>query len=106
MVAVMNNIKVIDGYHNIYPNSYKIKFRKIISRELEANEELRKYYDDWGNRVYAFYSDKDNLLLDFAAAKKIGADYVISSFAIKNNNLEIICSRCNNSKKLFLYKIL
>lgn len=105
MVAVMNNIKVIDGYHNIYPNDYKIKFRKIISRELDKNEELKKYYDNWGNRVYAFYNDKDNLLLDFVAAKKIGADYVISSFAIKNKNLEIICSGCNNSKKLFLYKI-
>ena len=26
MVAVMNNIRVIDGYHTIYPLSYKIKF--------------------------------------------------------------------------------
>jgi hypothetical protein len=106
MVAVMNNIKVIDGYHNIYPNDYKLKFRKIISKELDNNIKLKNYYDDWGNRVYAFYTDKNNLLLDFLAAKEIGADYVISSFAITNENLKIICSKCNNSKKLFLYKIL
>ena len=106
MVAVMNNIKVIDGYHNIYPNDYKLKFRKIISKELDNNIKLKNYYDDWGNRVYAFYTDKNNLLLDFLAAKEIGADYVISSFAITDENLKIICSKCNNSKKLFLYKIL
>ena len=31
MIAVMNDIKVIDGYHSIYPLSYKIEFRKIIA---------------------------------------------------------------------------
>ena len=29
MIAVMHDISVIDGYHAIYPMSYKIKFRKI-----------------------------------------------------------------------------
>ena len=55
MIAVMNDIKVIDGYHNIYPLNYKIKFRKIIEKELEKNNVLKNYYDDWGNRIYAFY---------------------------------------------------
>ena len=34
MIAVMNDMYVIDGYHNIYPTRYKIKFRKIIEKEL------------------------------------------------------------------------
>ena len=106
MVAVMNDIKVIDGYHNLYPLKYKIKFRKIIADELEKNVTLKRYYDNWGNRVYAFYSDKNDLILNFQYAKKLGADYVISKFPIQNNNLKITCYNCNGSKEIFLYKIL
>jgi len=106
MVAVMNDIRVIDGYHTIYPLSYKIKFRKIIERELESNIELKAYYDDWGSRVYAFYSNENNLMLNFHFAKKLGADYVVSKFPIENNELKMVCFKCNNSKNLFLYKIL
>ena len=106
MIAVMNDIRVIDGYHEIYPRNYKIKFRKIIEKELENNSELKKYYDNWGNRVYAFYSDQNNLMLDFKYAKKLGAKYVISKFLINNDDLEIACYECNNSSQMFLYRIL
>ena len=43
MVAVMNDINVIDGYHALYPLAYKKKFREIIKDELENNESLRNY---------------------------------------------------------------
>ena len=106
MIAVMNDIRVIDGYHTIYPLSYMIKFRKIIERELDNNIILKNYYDNFGSRVYAFYSDENNIMLNFQAAKTLDADYVISRFPIKNNELKIVCYKCNNSKNLFLYKIL
>ena len=106
MIAVMNDIKVIDGYHNIYPLSYKIKFRKIIENELEKNIVLKNYYDNWGSRVYAFYNDKNNIMLNFQSAKTLGAHYVISKFPIKNKELKTICYKCNNSNHIFLYKIL
>lgn len=106
MIAVMNDIKVIDGYHNIYPLNYKIRFRKIIEKELEKNIKFKNYYDNWGNRVYAFYNDKNNIMLNFQSAKTLGANYIISKFPIKNNELKIICYECNNSKHIFLYKIL
>ena len=35
MVAVMNDINVIDGYHTLYPLKYKKEFRKIIQEELK-----------------------------------------------------------------------
>ena len=106
MIAVMNDIKVIDGYHNLYPLSYKFKFIKIIEKELEKNTDLKNYYDSWGSRVYAFYNNQNNIMLNFQAAKKIGADYVISKFPIENNELEKVCSECNGSNEIFLYKIL
>jgi len=106
MIAAMNDIKVIDGYYTVYPLSYKIKFRKIIEKELEKNIKLKNYYDRWGSRVYAFYNDEKNIMLNFQSAKTLGADYVISKFPIKNNDLKIICSECNNSDDIFLYEIL
>jgi hypothetical protein len=106
LIAVMNDMRVIDGYHEIYPKSYKIKFRKIIEKELENNSGLKKYYDNWGSRVYAFYNDQNNLMLDFKYAKELGAKYVISKFPINNEDLEIACYKCNNSNKLYLYRIL
>ena len=106
MIAAMNDIYVIDGYHQIYPLSYKIKFRKIIEDELNQNQKLKKYYDEWGNRVYLFFSDKKNLLINFKEAKKVGAEFIISSFSINHKNLQLVCPDCNYSNELFLYKIL
>ena len=71
MIAPMNDIKAIDGYHQMFSLSYKNKFRKIIKNELEQNEFLRNYYDFWGNRVYMFLVIKNDLLLDFKEAKKL-----------------------------------
>ena len=65
MIAVMNNISVIDGYHNIYPLSYKKKFRKVIGEELNKNEMIKNYYDTWGSRVLAFVSDYQNIQIRF-----------------------------------------
>ena len=105
MVAVMNNIKVIDGYHTLYPLSYKLKFRKIIEEQLDHYKESKKYYDNWGERVYTFVEDPNVIKINFVEAKYLGADYVISKYPITNKNLIPICENCNESKTLFLYKI-
>jgi len=106
MIAPMNNINAIDGYHLIYPLSYKKKFRKIIEDELNQNKIFSDYFDNWGNRVYMFFNDKNNLLLNFIEAKNIGATYIISAFSIKSINLELICPNCFGNNEIFLYKIL
>ena len=103
MVAVMNGIKTIDGYHTLYPLSYKKKFRAVIQEELKKNKKLQKYYDHWGNRVYAFTNNPNNIEINFKAAKEIGADYVISKFNLNSNDLVLECKKCRNN--LYLYKI-
>ena len=105
MVAVMNNIKVIDGYHIFYPLNYKLKFRKIIEKQLDLNERMKKYYDYWGERVYTFVSDPKVIKINFVQAKHVGAEYVISKYSISNEILIPICESCNESPNLFLYKI-
>ena len=98
LIAAMNGINVIDGYHNLYPKSYKVKFRKIIEKELNSN---KNNFDIWGNQVYLFYNDKNNLKIDFKSAKKIGANFIISSFEIESESLYL------NRKfgNLYLYSI-
>ena len=101
MVAVMNDIATIDGYHNIYPLHYKYKFRKVIEKELESNIEVRKYFDGWGSRLYTFSNDASKILIDFNEAKKLGAEYVISKHDLISNGLKLICDDCSSYVKLY-----
>ncbi len=105
MVAVMNDISAIDGYHTLYPLSYKIKFRKIIEKQLDYYPKTKKYYDDWGGRVYTFVEDSKIIKINFRQANLLGAEYVISKYPISNQILLLICEKCNNSSEIFIYKI-
>ena len=100
MIAVMNDINVIDGYHNLYPKNYKIRFREIIKKEIEVNKKIFSF-DSWGNQVYVFYNDPYNLKINFEKIKEIGADYIISKFEINKKNLELKAS----INHIFLYYI-
>ena len=105
MAAVVNNISVIDGYHTLYPLSYKLKFRTIIEQQLDYYPETKKYYDDWGGRVYTFVEDPKIIKINFRQANLLGAEYVISKYPLSNQILLLICEKCNDSPELFLYKI-
>ena len=104
MIAVINNIKVIDGYHALYPLSYKKKFRKIIEDELKTNLQLKNYYDNWGSRVYAFTTNPSKNSRNFDQAKKLGAEYVISKNEIKSSDLLLVCNDCSIHFKLYKIK--
>ena len=102
MIAAMNGIKVIDGYHNLYPKSYKNKFKNIINDELKMNESMEYYFNNWGSQLYLFYNDPKNLKINFKNIKKLDANYLISSFEIKDKDL-LLKKKVND---LFLYFII
>ena len=106
MIAAMNDINIIDGYHTLYQLSYKKKFRKIIENELARSEKLKNYFDNWGNRAYLFYNDPNNLLINFNEAKNLGAKYIISSFSIKNEALESNHVLYDEKNKIYLYRLI
>lgn len=97
-IALYNGFYCLDGYSNNYDVRYKHDFRKIISEEINKDESIRKYYDNWGNRVYAFASEIprlyyiskeekreiNSLSYDFGQLKKMGCDYIFSSVSINN----------------------
>lgn len=101
-IAQYNGFYVLDGYYPNYPLKYKHKFKKVISEELEKDDLLKKYFNEWGSRCYSFSSEvgknhlnsnlkKINKLdYDFKALKEIGGDYLLSSTEIDaQNNKEI-----------------
>lgn len=51
-VALYHGYTCADGYSNNYDLEYKHRFRRIMAAELEENEEARRYFDEWGNRLY------------------------------------------------------
>ncbi|MFP7492817.1 DUF6044 family protein [Terribacillus saccharophilus] len=104
-VAQYNGFYTVDTYNNIIPLSYKHRFRDIIADELAKNKELRRYFDEWGSRLYIFsaelgkhYDFRKNtdrtikdLDLDTNALRKLGGTYIFSSVLIENaaaNDLE------------------
>lgn len=93
-----NGLRTLDSYQNNYPLSYKHEFRKIISKELDKNTQLKDYYDKWGSRCYGFsselmfnlYPGKDDtasvyqLEFDMEQAKAMNGKYIIAAVPILN----------------------
>lgn len=55
--ALYHGFYCLDGYSNNYSLEYKKKFREIIAPELDRNDYLKQYFDNWGNRCYLFSSE-------------------------------------------------
>ena len=107
MVAVQNDIFVMDGYHSLYPLAYKKKFEKIIIDELNANQNFKNYYQNMGSRIYTslyFPKNIENFKLNLTEAKSLGAKFIISKFPLNMQSLDLLINGCQN-EKLCLYKI-
>lgn len=94
-----NGFYCLDGYSNNYNLSYLYAFRDIIKGELEKDDSLRRYYDEWGCRCYVLSAElgtgrymlpkgsgalQTELVLNTEAAKKLGAEYLFSAVPLPN----------------------
>ena len=96
--ALMHGFYTVDGYSTNYPLEYKHRFRQVIAKELEKNEETRLYFDEWGSRCYLFNGATGNawmlgkkyhivyekLEFDMAALKELDCEYLFSCGEILN----------------------
>ena len=99
-IASYNGFWSLDGYMSSYSLDYKHSFRRVISKELEKDDAIKKYFDDWGSRCYVFSSElykrknqylcgKDemginDLDLSIAELRDLGCQYIFSSVDIIN----------------------
>lgn len=124
-ISQYNGFYTLDTYNNYYPLSYKHQFRKVIEKELDKNQELKKYFDKWGGRCYIFVDElgkkyayeKDskkmikNLELNTEVLKEMGGEYILSAVPIQNaseNNLNLMKSFNHKESvwKIYLYQLL
>jgi len=121
-VAQYNGFNTLDGYFPSYSLKYKHEFRRVIGNELDRDESLKNYFDNWGSRCYAFSSELgrdfvskkkepiNNLEYNFQYLETMGGEYIISVAPISesmNTEIELI-ERINsdaNYWNVFLYKI-
>ena len=61
--ALYNGFYCLDGYSNLYSLEYKHEFREIIAKELDKVEEVRVYFDAWGNRCCLFNAETGNYMM-------------------------------------------
>jgi uncharacterized protein DUF6044 len=124
-VSLFNGFYTLDGYQYVYDLRYKHKFRQIISKELDKDNDLKNYFDKWGSRCYIFSAELgrnylygknsgktiENLNLDFSALKEMGCRYILSAVAINNlNPLNAVFEKKFEDKEsywdIYLYKLL
>lgn len=132
-IANYNGFHTLDIYANIYPLSYKHRFRKIIAREIDKSEALKRVFDDNGNRCYLMaaelHGDKrlrglafargitrqesllkiKNLEINTEVFKEMGGRYIFSAVEIVNFKenglfLEKKFSRSPSPWEIYLYK--
>ncbi|MCD7805860.1 MAG: DUF6044 family protein [Lachnospiraceae bacterium] len=121
--ALCHGFYCMDGYSNNYDIEYKNLFRTFIAPELERNDYIREYFDDWGNRCYLFTSELttyitvekgsfwfNDLQIDTAAIKEAGCDFIISAAYVVNaeeENMELLATFETESSyyRLHLYQI-
>lgn len=91
--SLMHGFYAVDGYSNNYPLEYKHLFRRVIAKELEKNEQIRLYFDEWGSRCYLFNGAAGNawmlgkameikyegLEFDMAALRQLDCEYIFSA---------------------------
>lgn len=89
MIAPMNGVAAIGGYYSMYPLEYKHQFKAIIDKSLGPAGHT-KDFDGWGSQLYTFHPRGHAELLDFCAAFRLGARYVLAGEEIESEYLTTV----------------
>lgn len=125
-VSQYNGFYTVDGYSTNYDLAYKLKFRRIIEKELDKSPGTLKEYDDWGSWCYAFFGTEgfmqilnntdrypkiEQLDFNYEALKEMGGEYIISAAEIdteKKPQLTLLKKFDNYEDsywKIYLYRV-
>ncbi|EDZ40922.1 hypothetical protein RB2083_436 [Rhodobacteraceae bacterium HTCC2083] len=53
-ITAYNGFHSVDWYLTYYPLEKKHALRRAISKELDKDVNIKRYFDNWGNRLYLF----------------------------------------------------
>ena len=56
-IPMYHGFQTLDSYQSNYDLAFKKDFRNIISKELNKDSDLKKYFDKWGNECYVFSAE-------------------------------------------------
>lgn len=123
-IATVNGFYTVDGYSTNYPLEYKYKFRTIIEEELEKNEAIKVYYDNWGSRCYLMSAELGqrfqilkaekavihNLEIHTDVLRELGCEYIFSAVEIRNASelgmlLLDVFSREEGAVEIYVYEL-
>ena len=102
-IAQYNGFYTLDGLMSVYDLRYKQQFRKIFEGEIDKSQDIKQYFDGWGNRCYIFSSELGILHPAYNCSKfapcsvshfdfnakafaDLGGKYLISGVDIKNHD--------------------
>jgi hypothetical protein len=104
MIAIVNNINVVDGYYRYYPLKYKKKFYEII--KYQATPQKLSEIFNRSQYLLSYVNENEEIKLNFDQLKNMDVKFIISKFHLTNKNLILVCMNCNGNNELFLYKII
>lgn len=109
MIAPMNGIAAIDGYHNFYPLEYKERFRPIVAAQIEGHDRNYWYFEGWGSRLISFVEDPADIRIDLTAAAAVGATHLISAFDLSqsaiSDGIVPVATDCSAEDSPRLYRL-
>lgn len=98
-MAEYNGFYTLDSYMPSYSLNYKHQFKKVMEDELLKNDNMYRYFNDWGSRCYLCSSemtDSDFLIprdknkhvkhitINTKELKALNCDYILSAVDIDN----------------------
>jgi hypothetical protein len=89
MAAPINGIRSIDGYFQLYPLEYKRRFLRVIAASMGPAGKA-KDFDEWGSELMAYYPQGQPELINFCAARDLGANHVIAAEPIRSSLLNLV----------------
>jgi len=122
-VAQYNQIPTIDGYVVLYSLDYKHQIQSIIQPELNQNEFIKNYFEQWGSRCYLFDNEAviagdgilkkqkcctEKLDYNFEKLKQLKCGYILSAVEVNHPSVHLkLLSKVEDTNwRVWIYKVL
>jgi len=107
-----NGISTINGYMNLYPQSYKESMLRVNENYVNGNLKGTYNLAHWGNRCYMYNPSLENknkafydVNYNFGELRKLNCAFIFSAFELQSSHLLLIDKVSNKQRKIFVYQL-